>query len=806
MKKKRFILFRWVLSLLAAGAAAALVVAFAVVLLVAPTLPSVQTLRDVQLKVPLRVYSADAKLIAEFGEERRLPVQIADVPQALIDAILAAEDDSFYTHRGVDLMGIVRAAIANVRSGVHGQGASTITMQVARNYFLSPEKTYTRKVKEILLAFKIERELTKGEILELYLNKIFLGHRAYGFAAAAQVYYNKPLAELSIAESAMLAGLPKAPSRNNPISNPETATQRRDYVLNRMLKLGSIDEVTHAQAVSTPLTAGRHEATVEAAAPYVAEIVRQHMIDTYGQAAYEAGFQVHTTVDSRHQAAAVRALRDGLLAYERRHGYRGAIDHMDIDAETSPDQMTTRLEAIDDIGDLVPAVALKVADKSVTAYIREGELAQIEWEGLAWARRRVDQNAVSAAPNKAADIVRVGDIIYIRSTDAGWQLAQRPEISGAVVSIRPNDGAIMALTGGYSFYESKFNRVTQAQRQPGSNLKPFIYSAALERGFTAASRISGAPIVIEDVSVDAIWRPENYSGKFFGPTRLREALRLSLNLVSIRLLRAIGPGFAVDHLSRFGFDREKLPRNLSLALGTASLTPLELVAGYAVFANDGYMIEPYLITRIVDQEDSIVHEAGPLVVCPDCPEPAAEPSNTVVNPESAPRIRPAPRAISSENAFIMTSMMQDVINFGTGRRATELGRNDLAGKTGTTNDYHDAWFSGFNKNLVTTVWVGFDQPKSLGRHETGGRAALPIWIDYMRVALDGVAQSPRTPPANVTTSYISRTTGNPTDVEDPEGYEEFFIVGDSDGPDVGATESLEIQPPAEDAKIPEGLF
>jgi penicillin-binding protein 1A len=814
MNRRRFLLARLLLGAAGAGAAALIIVALAVVLVIAPTLPSIENLRDVQLKVPLRVYTADGLLMAEYGEERRIPVAVGDAPPLLTYAVLAAEDDSFYSHGGVDFLGIARAALANLRSGEHEQGASTITMQVARNYFLSPEKTYTRKIKEILLSFKIERELSKDEILALYLNKIFLGHRAYGFQAAAQVYYGHELSELTLPQLAMLAGLPKAPSRNNPISNPDGARERRNYVLKRMYELGHIDEATYREARAAPITASRHTAVTEIDAPYVAEMVRQYMVERYGDAAYTAGYKVTTTISAEAQRAADEALRDGLIAYDHRHGYRGAAGHVDVGSVSDRQGLDEALASYDRVGAMLPAVVLEVRERELSAYTVDGQVAEVGWSGLSWARRYLSAYSMGAKPKAADDIAKVGDVVYLQHGEDGWALTQVPEIAGALVSLKPNDGAIVALTGGFNYYQSKFNRAIQAERQPGSNIKPFIYSAALEKGFTAASRISGAPIVVRDVSLEDIWRPENYSGKFFGPTSLRDALRLSLNLVSIRLLRAIGPAYAVNYLSRFGFDPAKLPANLSLALGTASLTPLEMVRAFAVFANGGYRIEPYFIQKVESGDGETVESAEPAVVCPTClrPEDYFEAGISTLPPEQLPLQHYAPRAITPENAFVMTTMMRSVVTSGTGRRAQALGRSDVAGKTGTTNDYRDAWFSGFTPRLVTTVWTGFDQPATLGRSETGGRVALPIWVDYMRVALKGIPVEPFVPPLGVTTAYVNRETGQPTVPDDPDGYEEYFIVGLEQKADIAAAQDSETAPvipeqinPAE-KKIPEGLF
>lgn len=782
------------LALLAASALAAATIA----LILLPSLPDVEVLAGTQLKVPMRVYAADGELMAEFGEEKRIPVKIEEVPETLIQAILAAEDRAFFQHHGIDFAGILRAAWHNLRRGEAAQGGSTITMQVARNYFLSPEKTFTRKLKEILLAFKIERELDKKQILELYINKIFLGHRAYGFAAAAQVYYGKRLDELTLPEMAMLAGLPKAPSRDNPISNPDNALARRNYVLRNMHELGFIDEPTYQAARAAPLTAARHPVRYELEAGYVAEMARAHMFASYDEKTYASGFHVHTTIDSRLQRAANRALRKALLAYERRHGWRGPAGHVPLAPDADLGQLDDVLKDYRVVGGLVPAVVLATAERSATVYTQDGQTVNLDWEALAWARPYVDENTLGPAPKKAADILKRGDIVYLErlapapapaaegEPAAGhYALAQLPRVAGALVALRPSDGAILALAGGFDFFESSFNRITQAQRQPGSSLKPFIYAAALEKGFTPASLVSGAPIVIEDVALEDEWRPENYSRQFTGPTRLREALAKSLNLVSIRLLRAIGPDYAVEYLTRFGFRPEQLPRNLSLALGTASATPLEMARAFAVFANGGFLVTPYFISRIEDAEGQLLEQARPAVACPSCP--AIGDPNPMLTPEAAgPPV--APRVLSPELAFLMTDMLQEVIRSGTGQSAKELARADLAGKTGTTNDYRDAWFSGFNQTLVATAWVGFDQPASLGRGETGARAALPMWVDFMRTALEAVPVQTLTPPPGVIRLTINRETGKPTDPHDPLAMEEYFIQGQAAGVDLSDSE------------------
>ena len=745
----------------------------------APKLPSAETLRDVRLQVPLRVYTRDHKLLAEFGEKRRTPLRLDEVPERLIQAFLAGEDDRFFEHPGVDWQGLTRAVVYLVRTGEKGPGGSTITMQVARNFFLTREKTYIRKLNEILLALKIEREFTKDEILELYVNKIFLGQRAYGVGAAAQVYYGLPATELTLPQLAMIAGLPKAPSRFNPVASPKQAVVRRNYVLRRMLELGYIVQDEHDAARDAPVTAKVHGLAVEVEAPYVAEMVRAHMEQTYGDDAYTAGYKVYTTLDGRLQGAANAALRQGLLEYDARHGYRGSERHVASGEEAEPPQDV--LEDIAEVGGLVPAVVTSVDERTVAAWVRDAGPVEIGFESMEWARPYIDENHRGDEPKGADAVLRAGDVIRVRRTRDEWSFAQVPKVEGALVSLDPDDGAIVALTGGFDFYRSKFNRATQAERQPGSSFKPFIYSAALEYGYTPASIINDAPVVFEDPSLKSAWRPENYGGKFFGPTPLRTALYKSRNLVSIRLLREIGIDFALDHIARFGIDVESLPRGLSLALGSGVLTPLELASGYCVLANGGYAVEPYFIERVLDGDDALVFAADPLVVCRDCdgeevmagsapmaqsdgegagPAPSAEAGAGTGSPTGSPgSMRRAPRVLEARNAWLMYSLMRDVIRRGTGRKARVLERDDLAGKTGTTNDLYDAWFSGFSPDLVATAWIGFDEFRPLGQRETGARAALPMWIAYMKEALEGVRRRDVHPPEGIVTVRIDPATG-----------------------------------------------
>jgi penicillin-binding protein 1A len=741
-----------------------------------PELPPVEQLRDVRLQVPLRIYSKDQRLIAEFGEKRRIPLNYSETPPTMIKAFLAAEDDRFFEHPGVDYQGILRAALQLIMTGRRSQGGSTITMQVARNFFLSREKTFLRKLKEIFLSLRIEQELSKQEIFELYLNKIYLGNRAYGVGAAAQVYYGKTVDELSLAEIAMIAGLPKAPSASNPIANPERALIRRNYVLGRMAQLKFITPETRAAAEQHPITATLHTAQPEVEAPYLAEMVRADIVERFGPDAYTAGYQIHTTLDSRLQAAANMALRQALQEYDQRHGYRGAEQHWSSATTASESSRDDYLSKQTTVGDLRPGLVTAVAEQSATIYMGKGEYLELDWEGLKWARPYIDENRQGSPPKTAGDIIKAGDLIRVLPTDGdegpGWRLAQIPAVSGALVSIDPQDGAIKALVGGYDFYHSKFNRATQAKRQPGSGFKAFIYSAALEAGYTAASLINDAPVVFDDPSLESAWRPENYSGKFFGPTRLRLALTKSRNLVSIRLLRAIGIQRALDHAALFGFNPDELPRNLSLALGSGAISPLQMATGYAVLANGGFRVAPYFIAHIEEDYQGLLYQATPLRACPDCSSPpaATEAPQTTESPASLA----APRAISPENHYLMNSMMQDVIQYGTARRARVLGRKDLAGKTGTTNDQRDAWFNGFHPSLVAITWVGFDSFKPLGKGEVGGRAALPVWIAYMKEALEGVPEHPLQVPPGIVTVRIDPQTGEYASADQKDAIFEVF--------------------------------
>ena len=773
-------------------------------LIIIPKLPDIDTLKDVRMQVPLRIYTHDGSLIAEFGEKRRTPIEIEHTPKKLIEAFIAAEDDRFYEHPGVDWQGILRAVYVLVTTGEKKEGGSTITMQVARNFFLSREKSYTRKLNEIFLALKIERELSKDEILQLYLNKIYLGQRAYGVGSAAQVYYGKNVNELTLAQMAMIAGLPKAPSASNPVSYPQKALQRRTYVLKRMLDLGYITQQEFDEANKEPITASLHSPDVEIEAPYIAEMVRQEMLNRYGEDAYSNGYNVYTTIRNRNQVAANQALREALLEYDRRHGYRGPEHHVDLAKLEDEEAWRQLLETYPAIGNLYPALVTEVRDKSASVYLAGIGSVDIEWSGMDWARPYLTENSRGPEPQSAGDILKPGDIVRIVENDKGqWMLSQLPEVEGALVSMDPNNGAALALVGGFDFYRSKFNRVTQAKRQPGSSFKPFVYSAALEAGYTAASIINDAPVVFDDPGIEDIWRPENYSGRYFGPTRMRVALYKSRNLVSIRLLHGMGIPFALKHIKKFGYNVDQLPHNLSLALGSGAVSPWQHASAYCILANGGYRVEPYFIDRIEDVDHNVLFQADPLVVCRDCEKdqnagekdtaapaqdtdttaaqaPPAPPTQADANtaaPEQEQQEHPAriaPRVINAENIWIMNSMTRDVIKKGTGRGARVLKRDDLSGKTGTTNDQRDAWFAGYNPYIVAVTWVGFDNFQPLGNYETGARAALPMWIKYMRVALQGVPETILERPPGLVMARIDPETGQLASPENPDAIFEVF--------------------------------
>ncbi|CAB3975585.1 penicillin-binding protein 1A [Burkholderia cenocepacia] len=689
-----------------------------------PNMPSLDALTDYRPKVPLRIYTSDHVLIGEFGEERRDVVHFKDVPDSLKKAILAIEDARFYDHGGVDLTGIVRAGIVALTNGHASQGASTITMQVARNFFLSSEKTYTRKIYEMLLAYRIERALTKDQILEVYMNQIYLGQRAYGFASAARVYFGKDLKDISLAEAAMLAGLPKAPSAYNPVVNPKRAKVRQEYILQRMLELNFISREQYDEAVAQPLVVKGPGRDFSVHAEYVAEMVRQMMYAQYREETYTRGFNVVTTIDSADQQVAYTALRKGIMDYERRHGYRGPEGFIELPAGADD-----REQAIDDAllehpdnGELIAAVVTAASPRQITVAFIDGSNATIEGDNLRFASGALSANA---QPNRR---IRPGAIVRVVKNDAGkWAITQLPQVEGAFLSIVPQDGAIRSLVGGFDYNKNKFNHVTQAWRQPGSSFKPFIYSASLDKGLGPATVINDGPLYFSAAETGGQpWEPKNYGGGFEGPMSMRTALQRSRNLVSIRILNHIGTKYAQQYITRFGFDAERHPAYLPMALGAGQVTPLQMAGAYSVFANGGYRVNPYLIAEVTDPNGAIVVRAQPLV---------AEQN--------------APRAIDPRNAYVMNSLLQSVAQRGTGARTNVLKRTDLAGKTGTTNDSHDAWFAGYQHTLAAIAWIGYDNPRSLGDRETGGGLSLPVWIDYMGAALKGVPEFKPTVPDGV---------------------------------------------------------
>ncbi|WAJ70258.1 penicillin-binding protein 1A [Catenovulum adriaticum] len=774
-------------------------------------LPSVQSLKDVEFQTPMQVYSAEGLLISQFGEKRRIPMRYEDIPPKLIDTLLATEDNRFFSHNGVDFIGIVRAAITVLTSGTKKQGASTITMQVARGFFLNRDKTYIRKIKEIFIALKMEQELTKEEILTLYINKVELGYRAFGFGAAAKVYYGKNIDELNIAQLSMLTGLLKAPTAYNPLRNPERALFRRNTVLWRLKDANYINEKEYQDAISLPLTAQYHGAEIALDSPYIAEMVRQEMVEKYGEeTAYTQGYQVFTTVSSKTQTAAMDALRQNLHNYDERHGYRGPQKALWIDGEESKPSDETLIQQLEnepDFGWLENVVVVNTdTEKNQFSFLRKnGTYDVVNWSGMSWARPYIDDDSQGEEPKSVTDIVKKGDLVSVRKVDDTWQLSQYPDASAALVALDPNNGALKALVGGYDFRQSEFNRVTQAKRQVGSNIKPFIYSAAIAHGFTLASIINDAPINQWDRRQGTVWRPQNSPAVYDGPIRMRKALAKSKNVVSVRLLRAVGLDDLIDHMSKFGFDRNDLPRNESLALGSASFTPLELVSAYSAFANGGFIVEPYLIERIEDMQGNVLFEANPKLACDPCQAEKTEvDSSFSTNPDMTEKtVEPAPRAISAQNSFLIADAMTSTIwgggNWnrgtgwnGTGWRARVLKRKDIGGKTGTTNEAKDTWFSGYAPDLVVTSWVGFDDHRralgatsynnNLGKEqvygkEFGAQTALPAWVDFLKVALENKPKQSTTLPEDITTVRIDRETGKLTNKTDYSSIFEYFISG-----------------------------
>lgn len=807
--------FRWAFDLATVGLLAVTLVCFSflcVFTYLEASLPSIDIIvKGGKLTVPLRIYTRDGRLIGQYGDERRLLVEYDQIPESMRDAFLAAEDDRFFRHHGIDIPGLGRALIVNILSGRPDQGAGTITMQTARVFLLSSEKKLRRKFLEIFLAYRIESELTKQQILRLYLNKIFLGQRAYGVAAAAEVYFGKKLDDLNLAETATIAGLPQAPSDDNPVTNPEKAKMRRAYVLRRLRELHKISPAQEQAARLVPMQSQLHGPASEVEAPYLGEMVRNELVQKYGERVYSEGFRVVTTLDSSMQSAANLALRVGLIEYDRRHGYRGVSGH-EATLPTTQDAIDQVLDGYSTVGGLLPALVTSVHDQSAEVSIKGGREATLPWSGISWARAAGNDGGVGAEIKKAGEVLHAGDVVYVVAMGRLVELAQVPDAQSALVAVDPRDGAVAALTGGFDFYNSKFNRAVQARRQPGSAFKPFIYSAALENGFTPASVILDAPVVMEDSAMESTWRPQNVTGKFYGPTRLREALVRSRNLVSVRLMRAMGTRYTVDYVTRFGFNKDALPENLTLALGSLQVSPLQLASGYAVFANGGYRIRPYYIQSVEDGEGKELVSATPVVVCAECADP--RPNFSVTSGDESvggrlatvPAQNQAPLVIRPENSWLLTDMMGDVVRRGTARRALVLNRTDIAGKTGTTNDHHDAWFSGFAPNLVSTVWVGYDDERSLGAGEEGGRTAVPIWTYFMQQALRGIPDQRRPMPDGLVTVRISPTTGEIASSDDPNGILEIFIEGHLPQPPEAGQDNSGPRTPDKDSKDDEPLF
>lgn len=805
-----------------------------------PQLPQDTDLRKIEIQVPLRIYTRENQLIAEYGEKRSRPVKLSEVPDQLKFAFLDIEDARFYEHNGIDFKGIARAMYSVISTGSASQGASTVTMQLARNSFLNADKTVDRKLKETLLAIRMEQEFTKEEILELYLNKIYLGKSAYGVAAAAETYYGKTLSQLTLAQSAMIAGLPKAPSRYNPIANPDRAMLRRNYILQRMLELGHISQTEYQTAINEPNTAQVHKTEIETSAPYLAEMVRAEIVKRYGVTnAYTQGYHVYTTLDSKQQADAEKSLRSALLAYDHRHGYRGAEDKLDLGAFNTEEEQRDKLSTYPTFGDLQPALVLQADTDSADLLVGETRIS-LGLNTVKWAREFKTEDRRGSAPTKVSSVLKPGDIVRVLQTDKEkntWALSQVPTVSGALISVDPADGAIRAVMGGFDFYHSKFNRATQAMRQPGSSFKPVVYSAALAKGFTPASIVNDAPITIPGSS----WKPENFGGRYIGPTTLAEALAKSRNLVSIRLLRSIGINYTIDYATRFGFPREDLPPNLTLALGTGMTTPLGMATAYSAFANGGYKIDPYFITRIEDSTGKLLEEFKPARVCGDdagfCTytksaesesteieadkkadkvkkeeadkpfwETVAAPDPATLGPNQFPA---AKRIIDNRTHYQIVSMMQGVTRFGTAARASRaLKRKDIAGKTGTTNDQKDSWFCGFTPNVVTIAWAGFDDMSKLGEGETATNVALPMWIDYMHRVLEGTPSQEWEKPVDLKeasgTNLMEDTLAN--DATHPDRGAGFQYKNERDLRPQQSSQAATPRRPPERVEIPEQLF
>lgn len=795
-----------------------------------PQLPDVATLKDVRLQIPMQVYTADGELIAQYGEKRRIPVTLQQIPPVMVKAFIATEDSRFYEHHGVDPVGIFRAASVALFSGHASQGASTITQQLARNFFLSPERTLTRKIKEVFLAIRIEQLLTKDEILELYLNKIYLGYRAYGVGAAAQVYFGKSVDELSLSEIAVIAGLPKAPSTFNPLYSLDRATSRRNVVLSRMLSENYITQAQYNEARNQPIDANYHAPEIAFSSPYLSELVRQDMVAKYGEKAYEDGYKVYTTITRKTQEAAQQAVRNNVMAYDMRHGYRGPSNVLWKVGETPWDKtkIVDSLKNLPVYGPLFPAVITQASPNEATALLADGSAVSINMDGMRWARPYRSDTAQGPTPRKVTDVVQAGQQIWVRKVDENWWLGQIPDVNSALVSINPHDGAVVALVGGFDFNQSKFNRATQALRQVGSNIKPFLYTAAMDKGLTLASVLNDVPISRWDAGAGSDWRPKNSPPEYAGPIRLRQGLGQSKNVVMVRAMRAMGVDYAAEYLQRFGFPAQNIVHTESLALGSASFTPMQVARGYSVMANGGFLVDPYYISKIENEIGGTIFEAKPKVACPDCdipviygetqksnvlenqnvedvaqseekqnvsvPMPKLEQANNELVAQSSPP-EYAPHVINTPLAFLIKSALNSNIYGepgwqGTGWRAgRDLKRNDIGGKTGTTNSSKDAWFSGYGPGVVTSVWIGFDDHRrDLGRtsasgaikdqisgYEGGAKSAQPAWDEFMKAALEGVPEEPLTPPPGIVTVNIDRSTGQLAN--GGNSRPEFFIEG-----------------------------
>jgi len=801
-KKSFFGIIFW---LLLAGFSVTLVTFAGLYLYLSPKLPSVDSLREVRLQTPLRVYSSDNKLIGEFGEQRRTPLTYNQIPPLYIKALLSAEDAEFFEHHGVSLKGMLRAASQILKSGAIQSGGSTITQQLARDFFLTRQQIFSRKFNEILLSIEIERKFTKEEILELFNNKMFFGNRAYGLQAAAQIYYGKDIHQLSVAQYAMIVGVLKAPSAYNPLANLKRAMIRRNWIIGRMYELRHIDQTTYDAAINEPNTASYHGTILDVQAPYISEMARQEVLDRFGDKAYTEGYKVYTSVDSALQATAQAAVLKGLLGYDQRHGYRGPEFHLKPSNDTDLIDWQDQLQNIPSLGGQEPAAIVDVKAQSLRVLMSNGDFIDLGWEqGLSTIRPYITEDSRGATYKTVTEFLKPGDVVRItKDSDDQWRFSQVPVIQAALVSLDPLDGAIRSLVGGLDFNQSHYNRAIQGARQPGSSFKPLIYTAALENGFTPASIINDAPIVIENTSTGVAWRPENDDGKFTGPMRMRQALYRSRNLVSIRLLRSIGMQTALDSLVRFGFNPKEFPRDLTLALGTHALTPIQMATAYASFANGGFKVDPYLVTRVEDDKGKIVYEAHPKRVCKECDSNQVSYADDGTPLPAAPSVDSklrAPRIIDARIAYIIDSMLRDVIDKGTGRLAKQLGRNDIAGKTGTTNGPRDSWFSGYNPNITTSVWVGFDANTLLGRKEFGSSAALPIWIDFMRTALEGMPDQLSRQPEGIVTVRINPDTGKPAMPGDPDAIFEVFL-----GEDTGRTSAAGNET-TEQATLPDELF